>query len=76
MIVKRARKEELHQLAVLFDEYRQSYGASSQLEQSYQFLQQLFDNQDSVIFLQIKDDVFTGFVLLYRAFSTVSCETQ
>ena len=75
MIVKRARKEELHQLAVLFDEYRQSYGASSQLEQSYQFLQQLFDNQDSVIFLQIKDDVFTGFVLLYRAFSTVSCET-
>ena len=75
MIVKRARKEELHQLAVLFDEYRQSYGASSQLEQSYQFLQQLFDNQDSVIFLQMKDDVFTGFVLLYRAFSTVSCET-
>ncbi|MFV5193009.1 GNAT family N-acetyltransferase, partial [Acinetobacter courvalinii] len=29
MIVKRATKEDLHQLAVLFDEYRQFYGASS-----------------------------------------------
>ena len=38
MIVKRATKEDLHQLAVLFDEYRQFYGTSSNIEQSYQFL--------------------------------------
>ncbi|WP_343581438.1 GNAT family N-acetyltransferase [Acinetobacter sp.] len=75
MIVKRATKEDLHQLAVLFDEYRQFYGASSNLEQSYQFLKQRFDNKESVIFIHVKDDVFTGFILLYRAFSSVACET-
>ena len=75
MIVKRANKEDLHQLAVLFDEYRQFYGASSNIEQSYQFLKHRFDNKDSVIFIHVKDDVFTGFVMLYLAFSSVACET-
>jgi len=28
-----------------------------------------------VIFIHVKDEVFTGFVLLYLAFSSVSCET-
>lgn len=75
MIVKRATSAELQQLAILFDEYRQFYGASSNLEQSYKFLKQRFENQESVIFIHTKDDVLTGFVLLYRAFSSVSCET-
>ena len=75
MIVKRANKEDLHQLAVLFDEYRQFYGASSNIEQSHKFLKHRFDNKDSVIFIHLKDDVFTGFVLLYLAFSSVACET-
>ncbi|ATZ67032.1 MULTISPECIES: GNAT family N-acetyltransferase [Acinetobacter] len=75
MIVKRAAKEDLHQLAVLFDEYRQFYGASSNVAQSYQFLNHRFENKDSVIFIHVKDEIFTGFVLLYQAFSSVSCET-
>ena len=32
-------------------------------------------NKDSVIFIHVKDDVFTGFVMLYLAFSSVACET-
>ncbi|RLZ09053.1 GNAT family N-acetyltransferase [Acinetobacter sp. 2JN-4] len=75
MIVKRATKEDLHQLAVLFDEYRQFYGASSDVVQSFQFLNHRFDNKDSVIFIHVKDEIFTGFVLLYLAFSSVACET-
>ena len=75
MIVKRANKEDLHQLAVLFDEYRQFYGASSNIEQSHKFLKHRFDYKESVIFIHLKDDVFTGFVLLYLAFSSVACET-
>lgn len=75
MIVKRATQEDLHQLATLFDEYRQFYGASSDIKQSYQFLKHRYDNKDSVIFIHVKDDVFTGFVLLYLAFSSVACET-
>lgn len=73
MIVRRATLEDLNQLAVLFDEYRQFYGASSNLKQSYHFLKQRFENKESVIFIHIKDDVFTGFVLLYLGFSSVAC---
>ncbi|CAM4317408.1 GNAT family N-acetyltransferase [Acinetobacter pragensis] len=75
MIVRRAAEQDLTQLAVLFDEYRQFYGASSNLDLSYQFLKQRFDNQQSVFFIHIKDDVFTGFVLLYLGFSSVACST-
>ena len=75
MIVKRATSTDLQQLAILFDEYRQFYGASSNITQSYQFLKQRFENKESVIFIHTKNDVLTGFVLLYRAFSSVSCET-
>lgn len=73
MIVRRATLEDLQPLAVLFDEYRQFYGASSNLELSYQFLKQRFLNQESVIFVHVKDDIFTGFVLLYMGFSSVAC---
>ena len=75
MIVRRATLEDLHPLAVLFDEYRQFYGASSNLNLSYQFLKQRFQNEESVIFIHVKDDVLTGFILLYMGFSSVACST-
>ena len=75
MIVRRAVQEDLNQLAILFDEYRQFYGSSSNIQQSYHFLKQRFDNQQSVIFIHVKDEVFTGFVLLYLGFSSVACST-
>ena len=75
MIVKRATLDDLNQLAVLFDEYRQFYGASSNLNLSQQFLKQRFENQESVIFIHVKDHVFTGFILLYLGFSSVACST-
>lgn len=73
MIVRRATKEDLNQLAILFDEYRQFYGTSSNIKQSLSFLTQRFENKESVIFIHVKDDVFTGFVLLYLGFSSVAC---
>lgn len=75
MIVKRATESDLQQLAVLFDEYRQFYGASSNTSESYHFLKQRFENQQSVIFIHIKDDVITGFILLYLGFSSLACST-
>lgn len=75
MIVRRATVEDLKPLAILFDEYRQFYGASSYLERSFQFLKQRFENEESVIFIHVKDDVFTGFILLYLGFSSVACST-
>ena len=75
MIVRRATLEDLHPLAVLFDEYRQFYGASSNSNLSYQFLKQRFQNEESLIFIHVKDDVLTGFILLYMGFSSVACST-
>ena len=75
MIVRRATSEDLDKLAVLFDEYRQFYGASSNIRESQQFLQQRFLNQQSVIFIHVKDDVITGFVVLYLGFSSLACSS-
>jgi ribosomal protein S18 acetylase RimI-like enzyme len=75
MIVKKALQEDLKQLSILFDEYRQFYGESSNLELSHRFLKKRFDNKDSVIFIHVKDDIFTGFILLYLSFSSVACST-
>lgn len=75
MIVKHATVEDLHQLSVLFDEYRQFYGASSNIDLSYKFLKQRFENQESVIFIHAKDEVITGFVVLYQGFSSISCSS-
>lgn len=75
MIVRRATEQDLNQLAVLFDEYRQFYGAPSNLSQSYHFLKQRFANQESVIFIHLKGEVMTGFILLYLGFSSVACST-
>ena len=75
MIVRRAVQEDLNQLAVLFDEYRQFYGSSSNISESFNFLKQRFENQESVIFVHVKNDIFTGFVLLYLGFSSVACAT-
>lgn len=75
MIVRKAEADDLEQLAVLFNEYRQFYGASSQPVESLHFLQQRFANQESVIFIHVKDDTITGFVLLYLGFSSVACST-
>ena len=75
MIVQRAKYEDLEALSILFDEYRQFYGSSSNPMLSYQFLKQRFTNQQSVIFIHIKDSTLTGFILLYLGFSTVACST-
>ena len=59
MIVRRATAEDLPQLAVLFDEYRQFYGASSNIDQSLDFLKQRFENKESVIEFGYLKDKFT-----------------
>lgn len=73
MIVRRACIEDLTALSILFDEYRQFYGVQSDQTSSLQFLKQRFENQQSVIFVHIKDDTLTGFIVLYLGFSSVEC---
>lgn len=73
MIVRQATETDIPLLTVLFDEYRQFYGSSSNLEQTQQFLYKRFKNKQSVIFISLKDDIITGFIVLYLSFSTAEC---
>jgi ribosomal protein S18 acetylase RimI-like enzyme len=73
MIVRRATLDDLNTLAVLFDEYRQIYTATSNLKRTTNFLQQRLENAETIIFVHIKNDELTGFVVLYHGFSTVKC---
>lgn len=73
MIVRRATEQDLPLLSQLFDEYRQFYGSSSNLQQTSEFLLKRFKNQESVIFIALKNDIITGFVVLYQGFSTAEC---
>ena len=75
MIVRRAQSEDLHNLAVLFDEYRQFYGASSNFDLSHQLLKQRFEDGQTVIFINTKDEALIGFIVLYLGFSSVACST-
>lgn len=73
MIVRQAVEKDLVALTPLFDEYRQFYGSSSNLKQTHDFLQKRFLNQQSVIFISLKNDIITGFIVLYLGFSTAEC---
>lgn len=73
MIVRQATIQDLTLLAPLFDEYRQGYGSSSNLKQTSDFLKKRFDNQQTTIFIGLKDNIITSFVVLYLGFSTAEC---
>jgi ribosomal protein S18 acetylase RimI-like enzyme len=75
MIVRRATLEDLPTLSGLFDEYRQSYGERPNLQQSADFLEQRFKNAESIIFVNVMGEVLTGFILLYRGFSSIRCRS-
>lgn len=68
MIVRRATYEDLSQLAVLFDEYRQFYGASSNLEESHHFLKQRFENKESVFSSILRTKNYWVRIALFRFF--------
>lgn len=73
MIVRQASYHDLEPLARLFDEYRQFYGASSDVILALKFLRTRFQHEQCVTFISCKDDVLTGFIQLYLGFSSVEC---
>ncbi|WP_088891712.1 GNAT family N-acetyltransferase [Leptolyngbya ohadii] len=81
MTIELVRKEQLAELAVLFNQYRIFYKQSSDLKAAKQFLEERFQRQDSIILvakdgdrstLPPKADRLIGFTQLYPSFSSVS----
>lgn len=73
IITKQATIHELEEAALLFDQYRQFYGQSPDLDGARAFLQERFSALESVIFLAWDDaQRAVGFMQLYPTFSSIS----
>lgn len=72
MEISLACKEQIENLSVLFDQYRVFYKQSSNLEFARKFLEDRFQNNDSVIFTASNNGEIVGFTQLYPSFSSVS----
>ena len=71
LTIVRAGKEHLDDLAQLFDAYRQFYEQPSDLEGAREYLSERMANDDSVIFLAMRDGEGVGFTQLYPSFTSL-----
>ncbi|MCA9069636.1 MAG: GNAT family N-acetyltransferase, partial [Planctomycetaceae bacterium] len=69
--IVRATLDHLHDVAELFDAYRQWYGQAPDLERATTFITERLKQSDSVIFLAIHQSKGVGFTQLYPSFSSV-----
>ena len=72
MEVFQAQIKHLEEISKLFDRYRVFYKASSDPDAARTFLQERFQNGDSIIFAVRHDRKIVGFTQLYPSFSSVS----
>src|SRR5262249_23742776 len=70
--VRQATVAEVDLIAPLFDQYRQFYRKTGDLEGARRFLLERFANLQSVIFLAFAGDTAVGFTQLYPSFSSAS----
>jgi GNAT superfamily N-acetyltransferase len=66
--------EKVDLVAPLFDDYRQFYGQTTDLEGARQFLFERLQRGESVIFAVIEGENALGFTQLYPSFSSVSMQ--
>lgn len=69
---RQAVPTDLQALAPLLDAYRVFYGSVSDVEAASRFLLARFNNQESVLFIAIAEDIAVGLCQLYPSFSSVS----
>ena len=72
--VRRAIKEDIEALTVLFDLYRVWYHQPSDIAAAQKFLQQRMEKEESVVFVAVQAGVLVGFTQLYPIFSSVSLQ--
>jgi GNAT superfamily N-acetyltransferase len=72
--VRRAGKEDIEALAVLFDLYRVWYHQPSDIAAAKTFLRQRMEKEESVIFIAEQEGTLVGFTQLYPIFSSVGLQ--
>jgi GNAT superfamily N-acetyltransferase len=74
--VIRAGIEHLEQVVPLFDAYRMFYRQSSDREAARKFLKERFEQQDTVLYLAICNQVPAGFAHLFPFFTSVGLKNH
>lgn len=71
MLIFKANKEHIPEVAQLFDLYRQFYECESDIKLAEQYISERICKGESVIFLAEKDSKTLGFVQMYPSFCSV-----
>ena len=71
MQIRLASSTDLEPLSKLFNQYRQSLGQAADYTGCYVFLKNRLVENDSMIFVSIKEGVMVGFIQLYPSFSSL-----
>ncbi|WP_374966204.1 GNAT family N-acetyltransferase [Lysinibacillus sp. RS5] len=74
MEILQATMNELEELTVLFDEYRQYYGIESDVSSAKAFLQLRMALKESIIFVVVENGNTIGFAQLYPTFSSIALQ--
>jgi ribosomal protein S18 acetylase RimI-like enzyme len=72
--VRKATKDDIEDLTVLFDLYRVWYHQPSDIAAAKKFLLDRMENNESVVFVAESDNKLVGFTQLYPIFSSVSMQ--
>ncbi|MFC6670171.1 GNAT family N-acetyltransferase [Marinobacterium aestuariivivens] len=73
LTVREACRDDIVDLAPLFDQYRQFYGYDGDLTKAERFLRARFEAQDSLLLLARKGPTAVGFVQCYAGYSSLEC---
>lgn len=69
--IRSATEESIHEIAILFNEYRVFYKKDSDLQSAKQFLLERFKNNESFIFSASYENKIVGFTQIYPTFSSL-----
>ncbi|MFJ5789138.1 GNAT family N-acetyltransferase [Lysinibacillus sp. NPDC097162] len=74
MEILHATMDELEEVTVLFDEYRQFYGLESDRSSAKAFIQLRMALKESIIFIAVVNGKTIGFAQLYPTFSSIALQ--
>lgn len=74
MEILHATMDELEDVTVLFDEYRQFYGLESDISNAKAFIQLRMALKESIIFIAEENGKSIGFAQLYPTFSSIALQ--
>jgi ribosomal protein S18 acetylase RimI-like enzyme len=71
MNIRQPTIDDLDQLSILFAQYREFYGQPYEPDASGKFLEERLNKEESIIFIALDKNAYTGFTQLYPSFSSV-----